>query len=91
MASILALNVVDRVFEPRSGLSKDYKVCVRCFSAMHAALRRKSKYWLAVYHDNVSDLSDIYIRRVFLQCASTMQNPTKRAVLAKSGPHYHLI
>jgi len=37
MVGMLALSVVDRGFEPRSG----------CFSAMHAVLWNKSKDWLA--------------------------------------------
>jgi hypothetical protein len=53
IVSILALSVVDRGFEPRSGQSKDYKSGICCFSAKHAALRRKSKNWLARNHNNV--------------------------------------
>jgi hypothetical protein len=40
---------------PRSGQSKDYKIGICCFSAKHAALRRKSKYWLARNQNNVSE------------------------------------
>ena len=47
MVSVLASSVVDRGFEPRSGQAKDYKIGICCFSAKHAALRRKSKDWLA--------------------------------------------
>ena len=54
MVSLLATRAVDRVFEPRSGQTKDYAICMCCFSAKHAALRRKSKDWLARYQDNVS-------------------------------------
>jgi hypothetical protein len=39
---------------PRSGKTKDYKIGICCFSAKHAALRRKSKDWLARNQDNVS-------------------------------------
>ena len=40
-------------FEPRSGQTYD---CMNgCFSAKHAALRRKSKDWLARNHNNVSE------------------------------------
>jgi hypothetical protein len=46
MVSVLASSAVDRGFEPRSGQTKDYKIGICCFSAKHAALRRKSKYWL---------------------------------------------
>ena len=47
MASVLASSAVDRVFEPRSGQTKDYKIDICHFSAKHAALWRKSKDWLA--------------------------------------------
>jgi len=42
MVSVLASSAVDR-----SGQTKDYKIGACCFSAKHAALRRKSKDWLA--------------------------------------------
>ena len=53
MVIVLASSVVDRVFEPRSGQTKHYKIGICCFSAKHAALRRKNKYWLARNQDNV--------------------------------------
>jgi hypothetical protein len=34
---------LDRGFEPRSGQTKDYKIGICCFSAKHAALRRKQR------------------------------------------------
>ena len=43
MVSMLALSVVDRGLEPLSGQTKDYKIGICCFSAKHAALRRKSR------------------------------------------------
>jgi hypothetical protein len=36
-----------------SAITKDNKIRICCFSAMHAALRRKSKDWLARNKDNV--------------------------------------
>ena len=45
-------SVVDRGFEPRSGKTKDYIIGICCFSAKHAALRRKSKDWLARNQEN---------------------------------------
>ena len=53
MVSVLALSAVDHGFEPRSGQTKDYKIGIHCFSAKHAASRRKSKNWLAWNQDNV--------------------------------------
>jgi len=35
--------------------TKDYKIGICCFSAKHAALRRKSKDWLARNQNNVSE------------------------------------
>jgi hypothetical protein len=43
MVSLLASSAVDHGFEPQSGQTKDYKLDICCFSAKHAALRRKSK------------------------------------------------
>ena len=46
MVNVIATSGVDYGFEPRSSQTKDYKICICCFSAEHAALRRKSKDWL---------------------------------------------
>ena len=61
MVSVLASSVVGRGVEPRLGQIKYYKIGICCFSAMHATLRRKSKYWLARYQDNVSEWDDMSI------------------------------
>ena len=53
MVSVLASSAVDRGFEPRSGQTKDYKIGICCFSAKHAALKRKSDDWLARNQNNV--------------------------------------
>ena len=45
MVIVLVSGAVDRGFEPRSGQTKDYIIGICCFSAKHAALRRKSKDW----------------------------------------------
>jgi hypothetical protein len=62
MVSVPASSAVDRGFESRSGQSKDYTIGICCFSAKHAALRRKSKDWLARNQKNVSEWSDISTR-----------------------------
>jgi hypothetical protein len=51
MVSVLDSCAVDHGFEPRSGQTKDYEIGICCFSAKHAALRRKSKDWLARNQD----------------------------------------
>ena len=63
---------VDRVFELRSGQTKNYKIDMCCFSAKETALMGKSKYWLAQYQINVPVWRDMSIRGLFLQCASTI-------------------
>ena len=67
MVIILVSSGVDRGFVPRSGQTKDCTICICCFSTKHAALRRKSKHWLARNQDNVSGWSDMSIRELLLQ------------------------
>jgi hypothetical protein len=64
MVSVLASSVVDRGFEPGSGQTKNYRNGICCFSAKHAALRRKSKDWLARNQNNVSEWDDMSPRSV---------------------------
>ena len=67
MVSVLASSSVDRGFEPRSGQTKDYKIGICCFSVKHAALRRKSKDWLARNQNNVSEWGEMSIRGLLFQ------------------------
>ena len=67
MVSVLALSAIDRGFEPRSDQIKDCKIGICCFSAKHAALRRKNKDWFARNQDNVSEWDDISIRGLLFQ------------------------
>jgi len=67
IVSVLVSCVVDRGFEPRAGQTKDYKIGICCFSAKHAALRRKSKDWLARNQNNVSEWSDTSTRGLLFQ------------------------
>jgi hypothetical protein len=73
MVSLLASSAVDCGFEPLSGQTKDYKIGICCFSAKHAALRRKSKDWLARNQNNVFEWSDMSICGLLFQCTSTMK------------------
>ena len=61
------LECVDRVFQPRSSQTKDYAIGICCFSAKHAALRRKSKDWLARDQNNVSEWNAISTRGLLFQ------------------------
>jgi hypothetical protein len=81
MVSVLASSVVDRRFEPRSDQTKDYRIDMCCFSAKHAAVRRKNKDWLARNQNNVSEWSDV----------STLKLLFQRVGLEQSEPHHHLI
>jgi homospermidine synthase len=65
MVSMLALSVIDSGFEPWSGKTKDYKI--GSFSAKHAALRRKSKDWLARNQNNVSEWSNMSTHGLLFQ------------------------
>ena len=73
MVSVLVSSAVDRGFEPRSGQSKDYYIAICCLSAKHAALRRKSKDWLARNQDNVFEWDNMSIRGLSFQWASTIK------------------
>ena len=67
MINMLASSAVDCGFEPWSGQTKDNKIGICCFSTKHAALRRKSKDWLARNQNNVSKWSDMSIRELLFQ------------------------
>ena len=66
MVSVLSSSAVGRGFEPLSGQTKDYKTGICCFCAKHAALRRKSKDWLARNKDNMSEWGDMSMRGLLL-------------------------
>ena len=67
MISVLASSAVDREFKPRSGETKDYEIGICCFSAKHAALRRKRKDWLVRNQDNVWECSGMSISGLLIQ------------------------
>ena len=67
MVSVLVSSAVDPGFEPRLGQTKDYNIAICCFSAKHAALRRKSKDWLARNQDNVFEWGNMSIRGLSFQ------------------------
>ena len=58
---VIASSVVDLGFESRPDQTKNYKIDICCFSANHAAFRRKKKDWLARNQDNVSAWGDMSI------------------------------
>ena len=54
MVSVHVSSAVDHGFEPQLGQIKDYKICICCFSAKHAAFRKQCKHWFARNQNNVS-------------------------------------
>ena len=74
---MVASSVVDRIFECRSGQTKDYIIGSCCISAKHMTL--KSKNWLAGNQDHVTKWCDMTTRGPLFQCASTIQ--IKQSVL----------
>ena len=84
-------SVVDRGIGSRSDQTEDYVIGMCCFSAKYAALRRKSKDWLARNQDNVSGCADISTRGLLFQWASIIKNTTKRVGLVQSGPYHYFI
>ena len=59
MVNVLATSAIDCGHELRSCQTIEYKIGICRFSAKNAALRRKSKDWLARNQNNVSEWSDI--------------------------------
>ena len=64
MVSVLASSAEDHGFKTRSGITKDFKMGICCFSAKYATLRRKGKDWLAQNQENVSSGIHVYPRTV---------------------------
>jgi hypothetical protein len=67
LVSVLAASAEDHEFLPRSSETKDYKIGIFCFSTKDATLRRKSKDWLALNQNNVSEWSDMSTHRLMFQ------------------------
>ena len=62
LVCMLVLSAVDRCFEPHSGKPSDYVIGICWFSAKYAALKKKSKEWLARNQDNMSESGGMDIR-----------------------------
>ena len=80
MASVLVSSAVDRGY--------DYNIGICCFSTKQAALRRKSKDWLAQNQDIVSEWSDMSNYGLLFLVSYHYKNPTKCVGLVQSGPHH---
>ena len=62
------------LLECQSGQTKEDRIGTWYFYAKHAALRRKSKGWLARNHDNVSEWGDMSVHGLLFQWASVAFN-----------------
>ena len=82
--SLLALNVVDRGFEPHLGQTKYYIINICCYSAEHATLKGKNKDCLVRNQDNMSDWSDMSTRRLLFQWTSTIKIQLSMLVFYKA-------
>ena len=71
MVRVFTSSVINRELKSRSGQTIHYTIDVCCFSANHAALRSKSKNWLAQNQDNVSERSDMSMCGRQLACWSS--------------------
>jgi hypothetical protein len=67
MVRMLTSSVVDCEFESQLGQTKDYTTGICFFPAKHAALRRKSKDWLARNRDYMSECADMSIHGLLFQ------------------------
>ena len=72
------------------GQMRDYNIGICCFSAKHAAFRRKSKDCFSRNQDNVSEWRHVY-PRVIVSVSQHYKNPTNHVDQIQNGPHHHLI
>ena len=67
ICGVLASSVVDHGIRPRLSQTKDYKICICCFSAKHAEIRSKITDLLARNQDDVSAWSGMSTRKLLFQ------------------------
>jgi len=67
MVCVLVSCALERELESRSGEIKDYTIDICCFSLKHAAVRRKSKDWMAWNQNNVSEWGNMSVRGLLFQ------------------------
>ena len=67
MVSVLAASMIDRLFDPRLGKTRDSTIGICYFSSKLTALMSKNTDWLAWNHNNVSELGDMSIHELLFQ------------------------
>ena len=70
------------------GSRQNYKTDICCFSVKHAPLRSKSEDWLALNEKYMSEWSDMSVRMLLFQWASTIKIPSWSM---ERGWNHHLI
>ena len=70
--SVLTSISIVHGFKPQSGQTRDYVIGICWFSAEHAALSSKSKYWLAEKQNILSEGDDMFIRGLLCQWTGTI-------------------
>ena len=73
MVSMFASSVIDSEFGHRSGQTNNNEIGICCFSAKHTVLKKKCKLLVDLYQDIMSEWTDISIRVLLFQWASTMK------------------
>jgi hypothetical protein len=73
LVSVLVLSAVDHRFLLCFGQTIDYKIEICCLFAKYAALRRKSKDWLAWNQNNMSVWDDMSTCRLLFQWGCTIK------------------
>ena len=73
MVSLLPSDVVDHGFELWLDQTKYNKIGICCFSSKYAALRSKSKDWLATNYDDVYEWSDMSNNGMLFQLVSIIK------------------
>ena len=66
-------NIIESGVKHYNYNTNPYKIGICCFSDKHAAVRRKRKDWLARNQNSVSEWSNVSIRRLLFQWASTVK------------------
>jgi hypothetical protein len=63
-----------------------YYIGISCFTAKYAALRSKSKVWLALNHNNVAEWSDMYkSKRILIKLNIHIFVPVSRHTVLSFG------